>query len=68
MQAQLGAIMQARVQLPEAVCVLSGGAARMLSPRLDIAHRLVDNLVLEGLFRIARQMAGALSAKRQSAA
>jgi hypothetical protein len=29
----------------------------MLSPRLEIAHRLVDNLVLEGLFHIARQMA-----------
>lgn len=72
LHAQAGAVervyRQFQAEHSKLVCVLSGGAARMLSPRLDIAHRLVDNLVLEGLFRIARQMAGALSAKRQSAA
>ncbi len=61
LHAQAGAVervfRQYNDEHPKLICVLSGGAARMLSPRLEIAHRLIDNLVLEGLFHIARQMA-----------
>jgi len=39
---------------PGAACVLSGGAAERIAPGLGIAARVVDNLVLEGLVRIAR--------------
>ena len=35
-------------------CVLAGGAARLIARHLSIPVRLVDNLVLEGLVRIAR--------------
>jgi type III pantothenate kinase len=48
-QAQLGAIMQARVQLPEAHCVLSGGAAEYLVPYLPASVQQVEQLVLRGL-------------------
>jgi type III pantothenate kinase len=34
-----------------ALCLLSGGAAAELAPHLDLPHRLIDNLVLEGLAR-----------------
>jgi len=34
-------------------CVLSGGAAAMVAPRLSIPHRRIDNLVLVGLQRVA---------------
>jgi len=43
-------------QHPGLVCILSGGAARALSPRLTIPFELQDNLVLEGLFRIAQSL------------
>jgi type III pantothenate kinase len=36
-----------------ALCLLCGGAAGLLAPALRVPHRLVDNLVLEGLVRIA---------------
>ncbi|MGC2519567.1 MAG: type III pantothenate kinase [Burkholderiales bacterium] len=53
--AQAGAVERMFATLgPGAVCVLSGGAAARLAPHLRIAVRLVDNLVLEGLVRIAR--------------
>jgi type III pantothenate kinase len=39
---------------PEVLCLLSGGAARALAPRLSIAFQLHENLVLEGLHRIAQ--------------
>lgn len=39
--------------MPDALCLLSGGAAPIVAPALRIAHRRVDNLVLEGLARIA---------------
>ena len=39
---------------PGLICLLSGGAARALSPRLTIPFELQDNLVLEGLFCIAQ--------------
>jgi type III pantothenate kinase len=38
---------------PEITCLLSGGAAKALAPRLAIPFRLHENLVLEGLYRIA---------------
>jgi len=56
--AQAGAIerlfAQHRAKYPEAACLLSGGAAKALAPRLTIPFRHHDNLVLEGLHRIAR--------------
>ena len=36
-----------------AVCLLSGGAAEELAPHLGVPLRRVDNLVLEGLLRLA---------------
>jgi type III pantothenate kinase len=36
-------------------CILSGGAAQQLQPRLSVNARMVDNLVLEGLILIARE-------------
>ncbi len=48
-QAQLGAIMQARAQLPSAFCVLSGGAAEYLLPYLPAPVEQVEQLVLRGL-------------------
>lgn len=36
-------------------CILSGGAAQQLQPRLNVQARVVDNLVLEGLILIARE-------------
>jgi type III pantothenate kinase len=54
LNATLGAIERMARQLaPDALCLLSGGAAGAVSPRLTFAHRVVDNLVLEGLARIA---------------
>jgi type III pantothenate kinase len=56
LQATLGAIDRLfRVFAGEvdALCLLSGGAAPALMPHLDLPHRQVDNLVLEGLARIA---------------
>ena len=38
------------------VCLLSGGGARALAPRLSVPFRLHENLVLEGLHRIAQAM------------
>jgi len=53
--AQAGAVERLFATLkPGAVCVLSGGAASRLATQLRIPVRLVDNLVLEGLIRIAR--------------
>ncbi len=44
---------------PGLVCVLSGGAARALSPRVTIPFELHENLVLEGLYRISQSIATA---------
>jgi type III pantothenate kinase len=38
---------------PGALCLLSGGAAPTLAPHLALPHRMVDNLVLEGLASLA---------------
>lgn len=56
LEAQLGAIERSFARIagaPDSVCLLSGGAAQMLAPQLSIPHRLIDNLVLEGLARQA---------------
>lgn len=52
LEAQLGAIERAWHRIahcPQAICLLSGGGAPLLVGKLDCPHRLVDNLVLEGL-------------------
>jgi type III pantothenate kinase len=57
--ATLGAIERMRATLAEgALCLLSGGAAAELAPHLDLPHRLIDNLVLEGLAQSSRVAAG----------
>lgn len=56
LQATAGAIERMFRQLDPArdpLCLLSGGAAAGVSPRLTIPHQVVGNLVLEGLARIA---------------
>jgi type III pantothenate kinase len=54
--AQAGAIEQAFARMePGAECVLTGGAAYRIWPQLGIPVRVVDNLVLEGLVRIASE-------------
>lgn len=55
-QATLGAIQRMYTVLPsgqKAVCLLAGGAADVLQAHLDVPHRRIDLLVLEGLARIA---------------
>jgi type III pantothenate kinase len=55
-QATAGAIERMFRQLDPAcdpLCLLSGGAAGGVSPRLTFPHRVVGNLVLEGLARCA---------------
>jgi len=53
--AQAGAIERAFATMEHgAACVLAGGAARLIARHLNIPVRLVDNLVLEGLVRIAQ--------------
>jgi pantothenate kinase type III len=44
---------------PGLLCLISGGAARALAPRLTIPFELHDNLVLEGLYCISRKLAAA---------
>ncbi|HEY8244338.1 MAG TPA: type III pantothenate kinase, partial [Casimicrobiaceae bacterium] len=34
-------------------CLISGGAARAVTPRLTIPHQYHENLVLEGLYRVS---------------
>jgi type III pantothenate kinase len=58
--AQAGAIErlfanERRVQ-PDVVCILSGGAAGAVAPRLSIPFQLHENLVIEGLWRIAQSI------------
>lgn len=38
---------------PDLRCILSGGAARAMAPRLSIEYSFIENLVLEGLYQIA---------------
>jgi type III pantothenate kinase len=61
LHATLGAIerMAAQVRRPASAdfsVILSGGAAKMLAPYLDLPLRCVDNLVLEGLARAAQEL------------
>jgi type III pantothenate kinase len=37
------------------VCILSGGGAQQLQPRLNVPVKAIENLVLEGLFAIAHE-------------
>jgi type III pantothenate kinase len=55
LEATVGAIerMYARLQGQPATCLLSGGAAASLEPLLQIPLRHVEDLVLQGLARIA---------------
>jgi type III pantothenate kinase len=56
LNATLGAIermFRAIADRPGALCLLSGGAAPTLAPHLALPHRVVDNLVLEGLASLA---------------
>jgi type III pantothenate kinase len=55
-QATAGAIERMACQLDstrDPLCLLSGGAAGGVSPRLTFPHKVVGNLVLEGLARYA---------------
>ncbi|MGB9493752.1 MAG: type III pantothenate kinase [Azonexus sp.] len=53
-EALVGAIERAVARLGSgAECLLSGGAANVLGRYLDVPHRTVGNLVLEGLRRLA---------------
>jgi len=48
--ATLGAIDRMHATLGgDSLCLLSGGAAAELAPHLGVPHRVIDNLVLEGL-------------------
>lgn len=53
--AQAGAVerMFARLRGPEPLCLVSGGAAEIVATHLTIPCRVVSNLVLEGLGRLA---------------
>jgi type III pantothenate kinase len=57
LNAQAGAIerMFRQFRDPRANCLLSGGGADEIAPLLDIIVQRVDNLVLDGLFQIARE-------------
>jgi type III pantothenate kinase len=58
LDATLGAIehlFRSMADQPDARCILSGGAAPEIAPRLALPHRVVENLVLEGLARIAEE-------------
>lgn len=58
LHAQVGAIAQAQAALPEAHCLLSGGAAPYLAPHMTVPFERVDQLVLLGLDVAARAEAG----------
>ena len=47
--AQAGAIERACALHGASICVLSGGAAPFIAPQLNVAYRMVDNIVLLGL-------------------
>lgn len=51
--AQAGAIERACALHGAAACIISGGAARYISPSLSVPHRMVDNIVLTGLHAAA---------------
>lgn len=51
--ATLGAIERMFREIGDRLVLLSGGAAAAVSPRLALPHRVAENLVLEGLARVA---------------
>lgn len=51
---RMGAAARATVK-SDPVCVLTGGAAGLLAPHLNLPAKRVDNLVLEGLVLIAKE-------------
>lgn len=56
MNAQLGAIERMFAGIaaaPDAICLLTGGAATRLAPQLKIPLRVEENLILDGLVRYA---------------
>jgi len=53
LEAQVGAIERAVARLAGADCLLSGGGAAAIGEHLAVPHQRVDNLVLEGLLRLA---------------
>ena len=56
LNAQLGAIERlyaSIAEIPDALCLLTGGAAPRLAPHLSIPHRMEENLILDGLVRYA---------------
>lgn len=58
LDATLGAIERVFARIvgaPNALCLLSGGAAPAIAPHLNVATRTVENLVLEGVARIAEE-------------
>lgn len=61
MQALAGAVERMSTSLAATLghvpdCIISGGAAQLLQPRLNLSARVVDNLVLEGLVLIAAEV------------
>lgn len=59
LQAQVGAIERmfaAIAAQPAAVCLLTGGAAARLAPHLSIPLQLTENLILDGLVRVAASL------------
>jgi type III pantothenate kinase len=57
--AQAGAIEKMQSRLPAGtVCLLSGGEAARIAGCLSVPHRMVDNLVLEGIVRMAPRFVG----------
>ncbi|MCC2961825.1 type III pantothenate kinase [Massilia sp. IC2-278] len=54
LSAQAGAIARAVAGHGGALCILSGGAAPIIAPALEVTHKLVDNIVLVGLHAVAR--------------
>ncbi|MFL6658617.1 MAG: type III pantothenate kinase [Massilia sp.] len=55
--AQVGAIERACALHQATLCVISGGAAPYIAPLLNVAHRMVDNIVLTGLHSTVRSPA-----------
>jgi type III pantothenate kinase len=58
--AQAGAVerlfaLEAR-ETPDVVCLISGGAAGAVAPRLSIPYQQHENLVLEGLYRVSQTL------------
>ena len=53
LSAQAGAIGRACDLLGASLCMLSGGAARLIAPALSMPYRMVDNIVLIGLHAVA---------------